>query len=381
MTDRYSNLSKIWASDGVTADPDLDTEHPAFTQGKYILGWTVQREPHQWQNYLNQITDLKLQLIASEQFLGWEDAVEYQPNAVVRYGDALYRNILPTTVMGNAPDESSDWEVVLFSTADDFSSALSYLKNTLSNHVDADNPHNDNIHQIGGYDSDEIDKFLNDPTSPQTIVYHKARTGAVHGETAEQVGTLPASGGEFTGDVKFTGGLSLGNAVLSADGPDQLLGNDKGAIYLSSTGKAYTDPGKGEIVTEANFDEVQVQVNNLFSLPPPLCVMNFASGSFSQIAPGNYYFDYSVDQSFESSKGWVIAEGVTIYNLKKVIEVTNVFEYYVGDVRKVVVVDTTGLEATSLSSLAHSFDENATHFTCLTTYPKLTKYQKSNIHA
>lgn len=380
MTYRYSNLSEIWASDGVATDPDLDTEHPAYTPGKFLLGWIVEREPHQWQNYLYQSTDLKMQIIASEQFVGWEDGIEYQPNAVVRLGDSLYRNKSANTVSGTSPDASSDWELVLIATTEEHFSIVNGMVDALVKHVTADNPHNNNIHQIGGYESGEIDNFFGSPTDIHTIVYHKLQTGAVHSENVEQIGTLPVSGGTFTGDVIFEKGLNISGANIGKYGTEQIIGNDKGFLYLDDK-YAYSDPQKGLIVTEANFVDVEMAVNNMFALPPPVCIMDFRQGCFSQISPGRYYLEYSNQQSFEENKGWVIANGVSIHNLINNDSTTSVFEYYIGDVRKIIISDDPVLNSNSLSQLSDLFDTNATHFTRLVVYPRLTKYQKSNIYA
>lgn len=381
MTKRSANLGLIWASNGEVADPDLDTTYPIFQSGKYLKGWIVEKEPHQWQNFLYQITDLKTQMLAAEQFVEWDSEISYTPRAVVRHGDELFVNDSTEVSLGHSPDDSNTWRNLLADNAADMATAVSDLQKRLADHIAADNPHNDNIHDIGGYESGEIDSFLGDPADERTIVYHKNQSGgAVHGETPAQVGTLPDSGGTFIGDVKFVGGITIGNALLGQDGPDQTFGNSKGSIHLTAGGTATSGADKSEIVTEANFNVKQMLVNNLFTLPPPIGQMDFSAGNFSQLSIGGYSFDYDpAVQTFDAVKGWVVADGVTIAGLNKQMNCSHVFEYYVGDVKKIVIWDSASLYSANLKSLATYFDGNITHFLRLTSYPRLTSYQKATI--
>jgi len=381
MTKRSANLGLIWAANGEVADPDLDTTYPIFQSGKYLKGWIVEKEPHQWQNFLYQITDLKSQMFAAEQFVEWDSDISYAPHAVVRHGSALFVNDSTEASLGSSPDDNSAWRNLLADNAADVATAVNDLQKRLADHIAADNPHNDNIHDIGGYESGEIDLFLGDPTDERTIVYHKNQSGgAVHGETPAQVGTLPDSGGTFIGDVKFVGGITIGNALLGQDGPDQTFGNSKGSIHLTSGGVATSGADKSEIVTEANFNTKQMLVNGLFALPPPIGQMDFSAGNFSQMSIGGYSFDFDpAVQAFDTVKGWIVADGVTIGGLNKQMNCSHVFEYYVGDVKKIVIWDSSSLYSANLKSLATYFDGNITHFLRLTSYPRLTTYQKATI--
>jgi len=381
MTNRIGDFSLVWASAGEVTDPDLDTEHPIFQEGKYLKGWKVEKEPHQWQNYLYQITDLKKQIVASEQFVEWDEETTYVPNAVVRYEEALYLNDCGEESIGTVPGGEDVWRVLLGGDAESITAATSDLVQTLAEHLAEDNPHDDNIHDIGGYESSEIDAFLGDPDDSKTIIYHEAQVGAVHGETPEQVGTLPDSGGTFTGDVEFIGGITLDDAVLGKDGPEVMLGNSLGAIHLTAEDKATANADKSEITTEANFDEMQMRVNNLFALPTPIGQFDFSAGNFSQMSVGRYTLNYNEDeQSFDEFKGWVVADGVSISGLNKQIPATHICEYFINDDKRIVVLDSANLFSQDLKSLATYFNGNMTHLLRLTSYPRLTNYQKATIY-
>ncbi|MEY6830939.1 hypothetical protein [Enterobacter roggenkampii] len=60
------SLPAVWAETAVTqyasVDPDLDTTHFLFIADRYkSLGWQAgETEPEQWQNFLQQLTDIKI---------------------------------------------------------------------------------------------------------------------------------------------------------------------------------------------------------------------------------------------------------------------------------------------------------------------------------
>jgi len=385
MTNRANDLDLIWASKGEATDPDLDTEHPIFQPNKYLKGWIVEKEPHQWQNFLYQITDQKLEIQAEEQFFEWESDIEYAPMAVARNNGKIYINASGMVSQNVEPkDNPNFWFEVLGVTADDVNAARNFLQKTLDDHLAADNPHNDNIHDIGGYEKEEIDKFFNDENDPRTIRYHVKQTGKVHSETPKQLGTLPVAGGTFTGDVAFAGGVNLGaNGNTIVDATSVKLGNSAGALYLNKDGsvkQAFANASdRYDVTTVANFQQQQRAVNFLFALPVPRTEVDFRK-SFSSMTIGNHRIESSVNPVM-SYKGWQIADGFTIYNLDYAIARTDLVEYYVNDVFRRVVVDSTVniSGGADLKAIAQRIAPDATHIQRVVVYPQLNKYQKANL--
>lgn len=385
MTNRAKDLNLIWAENGEATDPDLDVDHPIFQPNKYLKGWIVEKEPHQWQNFLYQITDQKLQIQAEEQVLEWESDIEYAPMAAARNDDKIYINASGLVSKNVEPKSNPQfWFEVLGTTAEEINTARDFLQKILDDHLAADNPHNDNIHDIGGYEKEEIDDFFGDDTDPRTISYHVKQKGKVHGETPKQVGTLPVAGGIFTGDVKYLGGVSLGsNGNVIVDGTAVKIGNAAGSIFLNKDGTAThalaTDAARYEITTKSNFQRHQRAVNFLFSLPTPRTEVDFRS-AFSSMTVGNHRIESTKDPVM-SYKGWQIDDGFTIYNLDYVIPRTDLVEYYVNDVFRRVVVDSTVSVPGSadLKAIAQRIAPDATHIQRVVVYPQLNKYQKATL--
>lgn len=385
MTNRAKDLNLIWAENGEVTDPDLDVDHPIYQPGKYLKGWKVEKEPHQWQNFLYQITDQKLEIQAEEQLFEWESDIEYAPMAATRSGDKIYINASGLVSKNVDPkDNPQFWFEVLGTTAQDINNARNFLNKVLGDHLTADNPHNDNIHDIGGYEKEEIDDFFGDDTDPRTISYHVKQKGRVHGETPKQVGTLPVSGGTFTGDVQYLGGVSLGpNGNTIVDGTAIKLGNSAGSIFLNKDGTAThalaSDASRYEITTDDNFERHQRQINYLFALPVPRTEVDFRK-AFSSMTIGNHYITSNVDPVM-SEKGWQIADGFTIYNLDYTIARTDLVEYFVNDVFRRVIVDSTVniSGGADLKAIAKRIAPDATHIQRVVVYPALNKYQKATL--
>ena len=386
MTNRVSNLSQIWAENGIATDPDLDTTHPIYQPGKYAKGWIVEKEPHQWQNFLYQVSDLKNQIIASEQIPEWDADTLYAVDAVVRKGDDLYVNISETLIDGEDPATGTGWSKIIGADAGAVNTATQTLDTKITNHLAADNPHNDSIHAIGGYEKEEIDDFLGSPTDPRTIVYHENITGkTAHAETPAQVGTLPVAGGTFTGDVAFDGGVTIGPGSFQKDGPDLKMSNAGGSIIVEAGGDVvYGEDATGsrsEITTVANFQRQQRAVNNLFALPQSIAEVDFRASSLSCLGIGRYTIDSGNKTPKFSSKGWEIEAGFLITGLEFNMPRTDLVEYYAGDVFRRILVESVVpiVGALDLKDIMTRIAPDATHVQRVVVWPSLNKYQKSTL--
>lgn len=387
MTNRVGSLENIWAQDGDATDPDLDTTHPIYQEHKYAKGWIVEKEPHQWINFITQATDLKLQFVAAEQFSEWDSEVNYAPNSVARKGDDVYINISGDVSLNKDPaTETTIWSKILSASSSEVTAFQQGLETKITNHLNADNPHNDNIHTIGGYESGEINDFLGKATDPRTIVYHEAQSGgSVHGETPAQVGTLPKAGGHFTGDVRYLGGLTLGTALIMQDGPDVKISNGGGSIILEADGDSvYGEDASGvrsEITSVANFQRQQRAVNNMFAHPQPIIDIDMRFGTFSCLGIGKLVVDSGTNTPTFSDKGWKIEPGYKVSGLEFHINRTDIVEYYAGEVfRRTIVTSTVALDGEiDLMDIMTRIAPDATDVQRIVVWPEMNEYQKSTL--
>lgn len=272
MTNRLT-FQFPWAQDGEVADPDLDTTNPSYVANRYAnMGWEAEKPPNEWQNFLTQISDLKIMSLLFSGVAEFDSSVTYQTGAV-----SVLNGVVQIKV-------ASGWEQILDMKTVDYLNDVAALKLIYDNHMAAINPHQDTVETLTDKSrtKEYLDTAFGSPTNPQTIVYHKLQQGRVHQETPKQVGTLPTSGGTFTGPVSFldgmkfatdntvsmngvTGRLELrsGNRILSIDA----LGN---VLWRIVGGEDYP------VMTSLNYDEFQIRWGNRFALPVPYLRMNLA---------------------------------------------------------------------------------------------------------
>lgn len=285
MTNRL-NYPEYWAQDGEALDPDLDTTAPSYIPDRYeTVGWEAEKPPEQWQNFLTQITDVKIREMLVGGILQWCDTVTYSLGAFALVDGKIYekREEIPGNI--NPPTSGSGWQEVLETNLAKYNEKVQYLKNTFNAHMAEQNPHKDTVDTIvdGTYLQEYVyDRFASD-TRVTTIPYHMSRTGAsVHKVTPEQLGTLPTSGGTFTGPVTFDKEAYAGSGVSQyahrndSTGVFELV-NGTTAIGVDSGGHAWfiNSAGAFEIITEANYNSFNIKYGNQFALPVPMLQANF----------------------------------------------------------------------------------------------------------
>ena len=86
---------RVWASSATSevTDPDLDVNHPGGQGGnqKYEKGWIVEKEPHQWANFIYNNIDVSLKELLEAGSLNWDNTVNYKKDSLVIYNEELYR--------------------------------------------------------------------------------------------------------------------------------------------------------------------------------------------------------------------------------------------------------------------------------------------------
>lgn len=367
-----------WAQDGEVADPDLDTTNPSYIADRYAnLGWEVEKPPNEWQNFLTQISDLKIMSLLFSGVAEFDDGVTYQTGAV---------SVLDGVVQIKV---ASGWEQILDMKTVDYLNDVAAMKLIYDNHMAATNPHQDTVETLTdksrtkGY----LDTAFGSATDPQTIVYHKLQQGRVHQETPEQVGTLPISGGTFTGPVSFLAGMKFAtNNTVSMNGATGRLELRSGNHILSidALGNVVWSIVGGEeyqVLTELNYEEFQIRWGNRFALPLPFLDMNITRSLNDASSVSGWNIITSDTPVFQAVDGGLRVDNNTVTFEGFSVASPGTFVVYAmeGTGKKIrAVVDGPSANYTSLSTLLTNIGlTTATYVSRITYYPKLTTYQKS----
>lgn len=367
-----------WAQDGEVADPDLDTTNPSYIANRYAnLGWEVEKPPNEWQNFLTQISDLKIMSLLFSGVAEFDSSVTYQTGAV-----SVLNGVVQIKV-------ASGWEQILDMKTVDYLNDVAALKLIYDNHMAATNPHQDTVETLTDKSrtKEYLDTAFGSPTDPQTIVYHKLQQGRVHQETPEQVSTLPTSGGTFTGPVSFLAGMKFttdntvsmngatgrlelrsGNRILSIDA----LGN---VVWSIVGGEEY------QVLTELNYEEFQIRWGNRFALPLPFLDMNITRSLNDASSVSGWTITTSTTPVFQAVDGGLRVDNNTVTFEGFSVASPGTFVVYAmeGTGKKIrAVVDGPSANYTSLSTLLTNIGlTTATYVSRITYYPTLSTYQKS----
>lgn len=386
MTNRLS-YPNYWAEGGTATDPDLDTEAPSFIEGRYEnVGWKAEKPPEFWQNFLTQISDTKMLAMMVEGLMYYDESVAYQEGAIYKRDGVVYK------IEGGVEREC------LSPSRDIYLGLIKALQDSYNNHLSADNPHKDTMKGLvgGGYEKPEFDGMLGDPKNPRTIEYHKLQVGPIHGETAENIGTLSAEkGGSFTGPV------SIGNIMFTVAGDkyihynlntgrlEVVNGTVAFGIDTGDSGWVVNTAGSWEMVTKGNYDRITAVVNSLFYLPPPVFSATF-SWSLSEIGVGKWKIStVGGDPNYTKKGSLVIGQNSSIFQFTDIKFPATVFVEYEDGAE---VIHTAMIDAADWNSVHPNTQDlyfmintvmqvNPPAFAIRTyaVYPQLTAYQKTTL--
>lgn len=382
----------VWAVDGVVADPDLDTTAPPFKPNRYEnIGWEVQKPPEEWQNFLSQISDIKIVEMLVNGILQWDSSVTYPIGAIASVGGVLYAKVVNKATAVSPELADSGWLVASAMKASEYEELMAWIAAHLQDHMQNFNPHADTMAGLvgGGYEKEETMKFFLDDADPRTIGYHKLQMGAaVHGTTCEQLNILPKSGGTFTELITFLGYVLLeGGSKLSFNKSTAKIELNLGNTTLSidTNGDVWVTKGgtTSWVMTVANYPQMQIRSGFAFALPSPYISMNYESSLNDLEGIGWDYAESLIEPVFEAGSGLLMnaSQDVTPYT-SPLYNVTGWIKVIVNGKPKCFIKDGQGLSvAQSLRWYMNWFgataDIGTTHFQQMRFYPQLTPYQKS----
>lgn len=396
MTKRLA-YPAAWAQNGQAVDPDLDTTHPSYEANRYATkGWHSEKPPEQWQNFLSQISDMKVISLLMDGIQQWDSGVTYQVGALSKVAGVSYIRVSVVTPVKSPELSGSGWDKLVDPTALGFNNLVQGLIDKLSAHNATSNPHADDIHNVigGGYIKSEVDPKFASATDPKTIVYHMGQFGqTVHGETVAQIGTLSAAlGGTFSGPVIFEEDAIIQispSMVVHLNQATALLEMANGTVSLgvaaNGVGYVVTTGGMFVVMSEANYAQLNNVQNGRFALPIPIMSMNFFNSMDDVESIGNWILD-SVDAPAFNSFG-ALSLANPVYFVKSQ-QVPNATWYLMGysatgtSIFKVVDVPSgvtiTGGATAMRNLIKFVSPSNGIEFIkALVVYPRLTDYQKS----
>lgn len=272
MTKRNS-LTTSWATDvaAFVMDPEEDVDHPNGEggPGKAARGWMSETEPEEWENYILNLRDVRIKTIAEYGRVPWDADVYYKLGSLVYHAGLTYVSRSASNKNKNPTTQTVYWSLVKFTTAADYLATTANMRADLTAHIPSgQNSHNDNIVVLGGSYKATIDnqvEFVSD-----AITAHSIREDNPHNDTAIGIGTIPTTGGSFTGRVNYLDNLSVGTncELMTSMSTFVAFRSNAGAIGLGVAD--YSSGGRWQhIITAESYLAVNQMYNNTFVIPEP----------------------------------------------------------------------------------------------------------------
>lgn len=289
-------LNRIWTSTNSSLRRDPGDE-------KYLKGWISEIPTYQVLNYLQYKVDTTLLAQAERGIFEWGSDIQYGLGSIV--WNELDKKIYISTV--GSPDKTkapsanlSQWSP---SSIQIPRASYDVIVAAISAHI-ADvtsNPHKLTAGMLNAYNKSEIDALV---ASYRALVSaHAADKNNPHNLTALQIGAVPSTGGTYTGDVTFNGGLYFDsgkvNQISKSGGLFLQSGNFVLGLNASGVAVAGTASSQSPIVTEQTFPTLKAAQEPKYAAPSPNIQMNLMGDINIQI--GNGSNDASWDTQFATS--------------------------------------------------------------------------------
>lgn len=264
-------LNRIWASTSSNTRRD-----PGDT--KYIQGWISEIPTYQVLNYLQYKIDTTLLALAERGIAEWGSDVQYGLNSLVwnELDKTVYVSTVGSPDKTKAPSENlSQWtKSSIQIPRADYDTVVAAINAHIADVTG--NPHKLTAGRLDAYNKAEIDAIV--VTYRNLVSAHAADKNNPHGVTALQVGAVPSTGGTYTGDVIFNGGLYFDsgkvNQISKLNGLFLQQGSFVLGINSSGVAVAGTTTTKTPIVTEQTFPALKAALEPAYAVPKPSFEMN-----------------------------------------------------------------------------------------------------------
>lgn len=306
MTKRNSTAIG-WATDAdaQVKDAETDTTHPSGLGGigKTAKGWVIETEPHPWENYNIKLREDRQSAVLKNGRMPWDDQVNYKPGALAYLSGILYVALIGSNLNKNPITQTTYWSPVKFTKSSDHIATIADMQSKFTVHTPkGQNSHNDSIGAIGGSTKTTIDAQLK--VVSDGLIGHTTNTSNPHNDTATGVGTVPMTGGNFTGRVNYTQNLSIGSNC-------ELMTNISTFVafrsYAGAIGIGVADYSSGgrwqEVFTEASFPRINQSYNPTFVMPVPDLHFPLMNDLNSLASPGSMIYTRPSGLSYTDRSG------------------------------------------------------------------------------
>lgn len=275
-------LNRIWASNSSVLRRD-----PGDT--KYIQGWISEIPTYQVLNYLQYKIDTTLLALAERGIFEWGADVTYGLGSVVwnESDKTIYIATVAAPNKTKAPSaNTSQWAASAIQV-----SRASYdaIVKAINDHIAivSGNPHGITADMLNAYTKAQTDAIVQQYQA--LVAAHSTRKDNPHSVTATQIGAVPATGGTYTGDVIFNGGLFMDSGKtqeLSKSG-GLFLRNGTAVVGLNSSGVpvAGKTTSQSPIIREDTFASQKILVEPDYAVPAPTFQVPFVNDMSIAIGP------------------------------------------------------------------------------------------------
>lgn len=267
-------LNRVWASSNANLRRDPG-------DAKYLQGWISEIPTFQVLNFLQNKIDNTFLALAERGFFEWGSDVTYQLGSVV--WNEADKKIYVATVASPSKTLSPDANPAHWAGSSVQITRASYdaLSTAINNHIAivSGNPHGITAGMLNAYTKSEIDAIV--ATYQAIVAAHANDKSNPHQVTAAQVGAVPITGGTYTGDVIFNGGLFFDTAktmeVTKTGG--LLLRNGEGVVGLDTNGVAIagTRSSSSPIIREDTFPAIKATNQPDYAAPLPVISLPFVN--------------------------------------------------------------------------------------------------------
>lgn len=292
-------VGRLWANSSsvVRRDPG---------DAKYLIGWLSEIPTYQVLNYLQWKTDATILALAERGVLEWGPDVTYKKNAAVwdETNGRMYISTLDNPSKTLRPSQNANQWVG--SAVQLSRSAYDATVKKIDDHV-ADvtgNPHKLTPGRLGTYTVAQIDALVAQYRAE--VKTHSDNKDNPHNVTASQIGAVPVTGGNYTGNVTMDTGQVLlstdGNRLIKADSTGVYLKNSAGAVGVDANGKGFVKIGTAaasEIVTQQTFADNKKTTEPVYSSPFPILYMPLIRDINLHVGRGTVTTD--VDTQYDAS--------------------------------------------------------------------------------